>query len=120
MPVDERDAGYLWDMLDAARTVHGFVAGVTYHQYLQDRKLQLAVERSLEIVGEAARHVSEDYRQAHPEIPWRGIIGLRYVLAHKYGEIRHDQIWLVVTIRIPALIALLEPLVPPLPPEAEG
>jgi uncharacterized protein with HEPN domain len=113
---NEADAAYLWDMLDAARTVREFASAVAYHQYLQDRKLQLAVERCLEIIGEAARHVSEDFRQAHPEISWRRIIAHRHVLAHEYGEIKQEQIWLVATVRVPELIALLEPLVPPMPP----
>jgi len=78
----------------------------------RDRKLQLAVERALEIVGEAARRVSEAYRQAHSEIPWQAIIAQRNVLAHEYGEIKQELIWKVVTIRIPELIGLLEKLIP--------
>jgi uncharacterized protein with HEPN domain len=75
----------------------------------------LAVERALEIVGEAARRVSETYRQAHPEIPWQSIIAQRNVLAHEYGEIKHELIWKVATIRIPELIPLLEKLIPSIP-----
>jgi uncharacterized protein with HEPN domain len=81
----------------------------------RDRKLQLAVERALEIVGEAARRVSEAYRQAHSEVPWQAIIAQRNVLAHEYGEIKQELIWKVVTIRIPELIGLLEKLIPPPP-----
>jgi len=83
-----------------------------FHQYEQDRKLQLAVERAIEIIGEAARNISKDFQNAHPEIQWRGIIGQRHVLAHEYGEIKQERLWLVVTERIPELIKLLEPLVP--------
>ena len=71
-------------MLDSARTLRGFVTGVSFHSYTQDKKLQLAVERALENMVEAARRVSETYRQAHPEIPWQSIIGQRNVLAHEY------------------------------------
>jgi uncharacterized protein with HEPN domain len=95
MQPDERDAGYMWDMLDSARTIHDFVTGISSHQYLQDKKLQLAVERGIEIIGEAARHVSETFRQAHLEVPWQGIIAQRNVLAHEYGEIKQDRIWKV-------------------------
>ena len=112
MRPDERDAAYIWDMLDSARTLHGFVTGVSFYNYSQDKKLQLAVERSLEIIGEAARRVSETYRQEHPEIPWQNIIAQRNVLAHEYGEIKHELIWKVATIRIPELISLLEKLIP--------
>ncbi|MBI3611383.1 MAG: DUF86 domain-containing protein [Nitrospirae bacterium] len=118
MRPDKRDAAYLWDMLDAARSVLDFTAGVRFEQYLQDRKLQLAVERCLEILGEAARNLSDSFKKAHPEIAWQGIIGLRHVLAHEYGEIKQDRIWLVVSKRVPELIAKLEPFIPPIPPEA--
>lgn len=115
----ERDAAYLWDMLDSSKTLHGFVTGVTFYSYTQDRKLQLAVERALEIIGEAARRVSESYRQEHPEIPWPSIIAQRNVLAHEYGEIKQELIWKVATIRIPELISLLERLIP-VPPGKES
>ena len=80
-----------------------------------DRKLQLAVERALEIIGEAARLVSPPFKANHAEIQWKEIIGQRNVLAHEYGEINQERIWLVVTRRIPELIELLEPLLPPPP-----
>ena len=54
MRPDDRVAAYIWDMLDAARTVHALVQGVDLPQYLHDRKLQLAIERAVEIIGEAA------------------------------------------------------------------
>src|SRR4030065_2197321 len=112
MRPDERDAAYIWDMLDSARTLHDFVTGVSFYNYSQDKKLRLAVERALEIIGEAARRVSEIYRQAHPEIPWQSIIAQRNVLAHEYGEIKQELIWKVATIRIPDLIAFLGQLIP--------
>ena len=69
MRPDDRDAGYVWDMLDAARAVRDFTQGVTRDGYLSDRKLQFAVERALEIIGEAARLVSAGFKTNHPEIP---------------------------------------------------
>jgi len=69
MQPEDRNAAYLWDMLDAARTVLNFMAATSYDRYLQDRMLQLAVERSLEIIGEAARNVSLDFQLKHPGDP---------------------------------------------------
>jgi uncharacterized protein with HEPN domain len=103
-------------MLDAARTLRELTTGVGLDAYIRDRKLQLAVERLVEIIGEAARRVSEAYRQAHPEIPWRGIIAQRHVLAHEYGEIKQERLWIVVRERIPELISSIEKLNLPLPP----
>ncbi len=113
MPPEDRDAAYLWDMLDAARTIQKFTVGVSLEDYLLDRKLQLAVERAIEIIGEAARLVSAELKARHPEITWRQIVAQRNVLAHDYGEIKQDRIWLVATTRIPELIGQLVPLLPP-------
>lgn len=90
-PLDA-DAAHLWDMLTAAQDVQRFVGSVTWEQYRQDRLRQLAVERSIEILGEAARKVSQAFQAAHPEIPWSRIIAQRHVLAHEYGNIDHERI----------------------------
>ena len=115
MHLDDKDVGYLWDMLDSARTISNFLSGVSFNQYMQNRQLQLAVERALEIIGEAARRVSKSFQEEHSDIPWQNIIAQRNVLAHEYGEIKQELIWKVATVRIPELIASLEPLVPPSP-----
>ena len=110
------DAAYLWDMLDAARTVTTLTTGSDFAAYSSNRMMQLAVERTIEIIGEAARKVSKEFQQAHSEIPWHPIIVQRHVLAHDYGSILQDRIWRVVTVHIPELIRLLEPLVQAFPP----
>ena len=111
MQPDQRDAAYLWDMLDAAQMVEQLSSGFDFTQYSNDRRTQLAVERSLEIIGEAANRVSTSFRNAHPEIPWRQIIGQRNVLIHEYGEIKQERIWKVVRENIPLLIEQLKPFV---------
>ena len=112
MRPEERDAAYLWDMLEAAKTVQEFTGSLTFHHYQQDKKMKLAVERCIEIIGEAASKVSKEFRDGHPEIPWKGVIGQRNVLIHEYGEIKHERIWAVATQRIPDLIKVLNSLVP--------
>ncbi len=118
MRPDTSDAGYLWDMLEAARGTVRAAEGHTFQVYLEDENFRLSVERRIEIIGEAARNVSRSFKQAHPEIPWRGIIAQRHVLAHGYGDIDNELIWNVVTMHVPRLIAALEPLIPPPPPDA--
>lgn len=115
MPPERNDAALLWDMCEAARAVSQFVEGLGYARFEQDRMVRSAVERQLLIIGEAARQVSVAFRDEHPEIPWRAIIGLRNVLAHEYGEVLVDRLWLVVSRDIPQLLVRLEPLVPDAP-----
>jgi uncharacterized protein with HEPN domain len=110
MAPERDDASYLWDMLDAAEAIRGFITGRSYQDYLIDRMLRGAVERHLEIMGEAAGKVSKAFRDAHPEVPWQKIIGQRHVLIHDYGDIEHELIWGVATIHVPDLIDKLESL----------
>jgi uncharacterized protein with HEPN domain len=92
MQVNNRDAGSLWDMANAIRRIQEFTANLTYDAYLESLLIQSAVERQLEILGEAARRLSAEFRQAHAKIDWRRIIGLRNILIHRYDEIRQQMI----------------------------
>lgn len=106
-PLD-RDAAHLWDMLDAARQVAEFSTGLGLDQLLADARTRFAIERALEIVGAAARRVSAETVAQHPEIPWKGIIGFRNVLAHEYGAIDYRRLYTVIADGVPAFIAALD------------
>ncbi len=93
MPPPKDDQAYLADMCTYARDVVRAVQDVDFSAYLRDDNLRLSIERRIEIIGEAARNVSDEFRAAHPEIPWRSVIGQRHVLANAYGEIDHERIW---------------------------
>ena len=110
MPRDNPDLAFLWDMLDAAKAIQGFVKEKSYDDYEKDRMLRGAVERHIEIIGEAARKVSQQCRDSHPEIPWNKIIAQRNVLIHEYGEIENALLWRVAEIHIPDLAHKLEML----------
>jgi uncharacterized protein with HEPN domain len=111
MQPEVKNLAFLWDMLDAALAIQEFLQGKTFHDYQNDRMLRGAVERHLEIIGEAANRVSKAFQAAHPDIPWRRIIAQRHVLIHEYGEIRQELIWKVAAFYIPQLISGLKPLV---------
>ncbi len=112
MHPEDRDAALLWDMREAAREIQEFTQGITYARFASDKMRRYAVERQIMVIGEAARQVSEGFKTAHPEIPWKGIIGQRNVLAHEYGEVLVERIWLVAIRDIPDLLRSLEQLVP--------
>ena len=112
MRPEGQETASLWDMLQAAKAVNEFVSGRPFAEYERDLMLRSAVERQIEIIGEAARKVSAAFRRSQPNIPWSGIISQRHVLAHEYGEIRNERIWRVAMIDVPELIKQLEPLVP--------
>lgn len=93
MKPGERDSAHLWDMLDAARRVQRLTSGMDYATFIGDERTNLAVERLLENIGEAASHVSDAGRATLPAIPWRGIVGMRNVLAHRYGTVDQRLVW---------------------------
>lgn len=72
-------------------------------EFLADRKTQLSVERLLEIVGEAATHLSPQVKSSYPSTPWRKIAALRNVVSHEYFQVRAELIWGVVITDIPQL-----------------
>ena len=120
MPLSRRDPANLWDMLEAAGRIQDFLKDKTFEDFLRDDMLRAAVERNIEIIGEAARRISDELKQEHPEIPWRKIIAQRNVLIHEYDDIDYKQIWEVATFHLVRLIDQIRPLIPPLPPEVEG
>ena len=93
----DKDLGYVWDMHDAACQIKEFAQGKLFEDYRQNKMLRLAIERLLEIIGQAAKEVSGEFREQHKKLPWAKIIGLRNVLAHEYGEVKDKKIYLVCT-----------------------
>ena len=75
--------------------------------------MQNAVMHLVQIVGEAAQNLSPSLKEAHPEIPWLEIVGMRHRLVHDYLHIDVDLVWDVVEQDIATLITQIEPLVPP-------
>jgi len=112
MQPEERDLSFLWDILEAAKDIHDFIRETTLDAFTSDKKTRYAIERQLLVIGEAAKRVSESYKQKYNEIPWKRMVGLRNILAHEYGEVLVERIWLIATENIPPLIEILTPLVP--------
>lgn len=103
----------LVDMLLAAREAVGFVAETSLEIFRLDRMRQLAVIKSIEVIGEAASRISEQFRDAHPQLPWPQIVGMRHRLVHGYFEINIARVWHTAINDLPDLIEALEKLVLP-------
>jgi len=108
MRPEDRDPAYLWDMHQSASEVVTILEGYDLQKFLSDRVVVLAVERCIEIIGEAARCLSTSFQQSHPEIPWREIIGQRNILAHEYGQIDHEILFKTTREDIPVLVNQLD------------
>lgn len=110
MPRHE-DRVRLRHMLDAARKAVKFAQGQSRAGLDADEKLTLALVRLLEVLGEAARGISQSYRQKYSKIPWQQIAGTRDRLIHGYFNVDYDIIWEIITADLPPLIVELERIV---------
>lgn len=110
MRPEEKNLAYLWDMYNETKQITEFTKNVDFPKFVSNKMIRYAVERSLLILGEAANHVSFQFQEEHSEIPWHQIIGQRNVLAHEYGDIKVDRIWITATKNIPKLLTELEKL----------
>jgi uncharacterized protein with HEPN domain len=106
----ESDIVRVQHIIDATNEALSFIAGKSRADLFSDRKLALAVIKSIEIAGEAASRVSQDLRVNSPQIPWQDIVAMRNRLIHGYFDINLDIVWKTVTEELPPLISLLEKL----------
>ena len=98
------------DMLDATRKIELYTAGVDRAAFLQDEKTIDAVVRNLEVLGEAARQLPDDFTSRHTDIPWNQIAGLRNRIVHDYFGLDLEIIWQIIQHDLPPLKAQLEKL----------
>jgi len=98
-------------ILDAAREAVAFSQGRSRADLDTDRKLNLSLVRLLEIIGEAARGISQEFRDSHPDLPWKNMVGMRDRLIHGYFDINLDMVWETVKEDLPDLIIKLEKIV---------
>jgi len=102
--------GPLLDMRDYALAAQQLVEGHNLDDLQHDQILRLALERVIEIIGEAANRLPPDFRAKYEQIEWIKIIGMRNVLAHGYDAIDNEVLWETVEIHIPRLLTQLEEL----------
>jgi uncharacterized protein with HEPN domain len=109
----QRDVSYLLDILDAAKLAVAYVSAKTQKEFLQDTQCQDAVIRHLEIIGEAARRISDETHAGLPGLPWSAMIKMRNLMIHEYDNVDLAVVWDTVQNHLPTLIQLIAPLVPP-------
>lgn len=94
---------FLQDIILCCEKISGYIENLTLEQLLEDSKTYDAVVRNLEIIGEAAKNISDGTRQRMPSIPWRNIAGMRDFITHVYFGIDNDILWDVIQNKIPKL-----------------
>lgn len=107
-----RDESSLIDILVAARRAIEFGSSVSREEFFDDLKTQSAVLHQLLVLGEAVKRISAEFRERHPDIPWRQAAGMRDVVIHQYESVDLDAVWQTLENDLPKLIEKLEPLAP--------
>lgn len=86
----------LTDIIEAIDLIQAEVAGISLAEFGQDKRKRWIVERGLEIVSEASRHLPDELKREHSSVPWPKIAGIGNLLRHEYQRIAHDILWHVV------------------------
>ena len=98
---------YINDIINTIRDIEEFTRGITYDEFISDKKTVFAVERGIEIIGEATKRIPNSIRSKYPEIPWRDMTGIRDKVSHDYNGIDLIIVWKTIFQNFPELKVML-------------
>ncbi len=107
-----RDDASLLDIAGAAELILRFIGNMEEADFQQDEKTQSAVLHQILIIGEATKRVSSEFREQHPDIPWKLMAGMRDVVIHAYDSVDLSHVWKTATVEVPDLLGSIQPLLP--------
>ena len=93
----------LTDIIEAIERVNGVLADVSLEAFESDWQRQWLIERGIEIISEASRHLPDDLKARNPEIPWQKVAGIGNILRHNYENIAAPVLWKLVRADLPTL-----------------
>ena len=103
---------YLRHILDAINAVEDYTKGITVDDFIRNSMVHDAVIRQIDIIGEAARNISEEFQEQHPSLPWSRMIGIRNKIIHEYFNINMGVVWDTVKEDLPLLkVAIIKLLI---------
>ena len=97
------DVEFLKDIQEAIKRIESYTEDMVYNEFLNDLKTQDAVVRNIEIIGEAVKNLSSDFKEKHDNIEWRKIAGTRDKIIHFYFGVNWDIVWDIIRNKLPAL-----------------
>lgn len=97
--------------MDSIKAIEKYTKGLTKESFMESEIAQDAVIRRIEIIGEAVKNLSKNFRQANSSIPWRSMAGMRDNLIHEYFGVDLDEVWDTARIDLPILKKQIEELI---------
>ena len=107
MSKPRRDNDYLSDILEAMQRIMAYTKDLSYEQFISNVMAQDATIRNLQVIGEAAKKLSQSVRSIYPDIRWREMAGMRDKIVHEYFGVNLEVVWEVARKDIPQLSALI-------------
>jgi len=104
---------YLAHILECIEHIESYTSG-GQSEFMSSRLIQDAVIRNFQMIGESAKRLTPDFREAHPEIPWRQMAAFRDVLTHDYLAVDLNRVWRVIETELPSVKLALVKMLPPL------
>lgn len=101
---------YVQDILEAIKRIDNYLEGLTFNEFLKDKKTVDAVIRNFAVIGEAAKHIPVSVKRKHPEVAWKRMAGMRDKVIHEYFGVDLHILWDTAKIDLPASKPLLEQL----------
>ncbi len=105
---------FIGHILESIQLIEEYAARLTADTFKQDRPMQDAIIRRLEIIGEAVKNLPAPFRAKYPEVPWKEMAGMRDILVHEYFDVDLSLTWSVVCRELPSVKEKLQAILPSL------
>lgn len=98
-----RELLYLKDIVEACDSIRDFLQGLDALKFLASELHKAAILQRLTVIGEAASRLPQEFRDAYPQVDWRGIVAFRNIAVHAYFSVQWDIVWATATDDVPVL-----------------
>lgn len=98
-----KDIIRLQHIQQAIKRIKRYTSDKNFNDFTSDDMLYYAVIKNIEIIGEAANMLTEDFRNRHPQTPWKMVMGMRNYIVHEYFQVDNNIVWDVITVDLPLL-----------------